>query len=94
MASKANCWEAKRCGRQPGGAKAAELGVCPAATASVGGINGGNHAGRICWAVAGTLCGGQIQGTFAQKVANCMKCEFFLAVRGEEGSGFKQLPTA
>jgi hypothetical protein len=94
MASRANCWEVKQCGRQPGGAKAAELGVCSAATASVGGVNGGRNAGRICWALAGTLCGGKVQGSFAQKVANCMKCEFFLAVREEEGPAFRQLPAA
>ena len=94
MSSNANCWEVKQCGRQPGGPKAGELGVCPAATASMAGMNGGRNAGRICWAVAGTLCGGQIQGTFAQKLANCAKCEFYLAVRREEGSGFRQLPSA
>jgi len=27
---KLNCWEFKKCGRQPGGPKVAELGVCPA----------------------------------------------------------------
>ena len=34
MSSSANCWEVKQCGRQPGGPKAGEFGVCPAATAS------------------------------------------------------------
>ncbi|MGE5174112.1 MAG: two-CW domain-containing protein, partial [Betaproteobacteria bacterium] len=28
---KLNCWEHKKCGRQPGGHKVAELGVCPSA---------------------------------------------------------------
>ena len=27
----ANCWELTKCGTAPGGSKAAELGVCPAA---------------------------------------------------------------
>ncbi|MEW6110309.1 MAG: two-CW domain-containing protein, partial [Nitrospirota bacterium] len=27
-----NCWEFFRCGREIGGAKVSELGVCPAAT--------------------------------------------------------------
>jgi hypothetical protein len=26
-----NCWEHMQCGREPGGVKAAELGICPAA---------------------------------------------------------------
>jgi len=93
MALKLNCWQAKNCGRQPGGPKAAELGVCPAATTTGStGINGGTNAGRICWALAGTLCGGQVQGTFAQKVANCMQCPFYVTVKQEEGSLFKLLP--
>ncbi len=33
--------------------------------------------GRVCWVVAGTFCEGKVQGTFAQKYRNCMKCGFF-----------------
>ncbi|MGO9262852.1 MAG: two-CW domain-containing protein [Bryobacteraceae bacterium] len=94
MATRANCWEVKKCGRQPGGGRVVELGACPAAQAHTSGLNGGIHAGRICWAIAGTLCGGKIQGTFAQKVANCMACEFYRAVRQEEGSTFMLMPPA
>lgn len=65
-----NCWEQKNCGRIPGGAKAAELGVCPAHP---------DH-GRDCWAVAGTLCGGQVQGAFAEKIGNCRQCDFYKGV--------------
>lgn len=92
VATRANCWEVKKCGREPGGAKVGELGACPAAQADIVGINGGTRGGRICWAVAGTLCGGQVQGTFAQKVANCMNCEFYLTVKREEGAAFKLIP--
>jgi hypothetical protein len=91
MAARVNCWEFKKCGRQPGGSRAAELGVCPAAQADIVCFNCGSHGGRICWAIAGTLCGGKIQGTFAQKVANCMACEFYLSVKRDEGSAFKLL---
>jgi len=92
MASKANCWEVKQCGRQPGGAKVAELGVCPAPLSSLVAVNRGRNGGRICWAIAGTLCGGKVQGSFAQKLVNCAKCEFYLTVRADEGAAFKQLP--
>jgi hypothetical protein len=85
--AKLNCWEFKNCGRQPGGSKAAELGICPAATdARVNGVNGGRNGGRACWAVTGTLCGGKVQGSFATKLLNCQQCEFYQAVRAEEGS--------
>jgi hypothetical protein len=84
--AKLNCWEFKRCGRQPGGAKAAELGVCPAATETrVNGLNDGKNAGRACWAVAGTLCGGTVQGAYAMKLANCLQCEFYQLVGEQQG---------
>ena len=88
--AKLNCWEFKKCGRQPGGAKAAELGVCPASEERrLNGVNGGRCAGRGCWALTGTLCGGKVQGTYATKLGNCMQCEFFKLVQQEEGSGYK-----
>ena len=65
-----NCWEFKKCGREAGGIKTKELGVCIA--------NPKN--GRDCWAVAGTLCGGKIQGTAAEKIGNCRQCDFYKGV--------------
>ena len=83
---KQNCWQVKRCGREPGGLKTAELGVCPAAVATVlNGTNNGCNGGRACWAIAGTLCGGKVQGSYAMKLANCMQCEFYRQVAAEEG---------
>jgi hypothetical protein len=32
MIKRLNCWEFKKCGREPGGHKVEELGVCPATT--------------------------------------------------------------
>ncbi|HYW80337.1 MAG TPA: hypothetical protein VE890_12205 [Thermoguttaceae bacterium] len=62
-----HCWEFKKCGREEGGAKSAEFGVCPAFP----------NNGKSCAEIAGTLCGGVVQGTFAEKEANCMTCDFF-----------------
>ncbi len=92
MVSRANCWETKGCARQPGGARTAELGICPAAQPLAGHLNGGTRGGRICWAIAGTLCGGRVQGSFAQKVANCMNCGFYQTVKRDEGANFILLP--
>ncbi len=84
---KLNCWEFKKCGRQPGGSKVAELGVCPATVyEQLNGAHGGKNAGRACWAIAGSLCGGKIQGTYAQKLHNCWRCEFMNKVKTEEES--------
>lgn len=81
-----NCWEHMKCGRQPGGDKVAELGICPAAAdASYDGIHSGKCGGRICWAVAGTFCGGRTQGSFADKRGTCLTCDFYKMVQQEEG---------
>jgi hypothetical protein len=66
---KQNCWEFKKCGRAVGGVKEKELGTCPAnVTRELDGTHGGKNAGRACWIVSGTMCGGNVQGTFAKKV--------------------------
>ena len=81
-----DCWDFKKCGRQPGGARASEFGVCPAALETKAhGMNGGHNGGRICWAVAGTLCGDKVQGSFASKLANCVTCDFYRHVHKEQG---------
>lgn len=85
--NKTNCWEFEKCGREPGGVHAADMGVCPAAT-NGGGSNGGIQAGRSCWIVAGTYCKGEVQGRFAQKLPECMQCDFYQLVRKEEEAAF------
>ncbi|MFA4861269.1 sensor histidine kinase [Methanoregula sp.] len=76
-----NCWEFRKCGREPGGASAHELGPCPAATETrADRVNGGKNAGRTCWAIAGTMCGGKVTGTYASKTADCHTCEFYQRV--------------
>jgi signal transduction histidine kinase/PAS domain-containing protein len=30
-----------------------------------------------CWTIAGTRCKGEVQGRFAQKIQNCLACEFY-----------------
>ncbi len=87
---KINCWEFKKCGREPGGEKTNLKGDCPAATEKkLNGVLGGKNAGRTCWVVAGTLCrGNTICGTFAEKEHDCLMCDFYLSVRSEGGKNF------
>jgi hypothetical protein len=61
------CWEYKKCGRQREGERAHELGVCPAALAP----------DTYCWLVAGTMCSGEIEGTFALKYEDCIICDYY-----------------
>jgi len=82
---KLNCWEVKKCGREPEGKTADELGVCIASLESrADGVNGGKNGGRVCWMIAGTLCGNKVQGTFANKISSCLDCEFYHQVIEEE----------
>ena len=89
---KQNCWEMKKCGREIGGVKTKELGVCPASSLKeFNGVNGGKNGGRFCWKITATLCNGEVQGDFIQKVSNCViNCDFFKTVRKEEGDSFRK----
>lgn len=94
MATK-NCWEFMKCGREVNGARMSELGVCPAAIRTEhDGLNRGANAGRICWAVVGTLCDGKPSGTFATKIYTCINCEFYRGVVREEGPTITAYPTS
>ncbi|MFW9968913.1 MAG: two-CW domain-containing protein [Candidatus Odinarchaeota archaeon] len=87
---KVNCWEVMNCGWQFENKDKIEM--CPVIVNSkYNGINGGKNAGRACWMIAGTLCGGKVQGTYAQKYKNCITCEFYNRVKKEENLDFKML---
>jgi hypothetical protein len=74
-----NCWEFKKCGREEGGINSTQLGVCPAYP----------NNGKRCARVAGTLCGGKVQGTFAAKLVNCMQCNFYKSANYDKTFGAK-----
>jgi len=87
---KKNCWEVLKCGREPGGKNADEMGTCPSAiSAEYDGVNHGTNGGRFCWAIAGTYCTGKVSGTFAKKFLDCIECDFFKQVyKDEEKNGY------
>jgi hypothetical protein len=83
---KLNCWEYKKCGREPGGFQESKLGTCPATTFQVvDGFNNGKNGGRICWGINGTFCK-DIAGIFVKKIDSCILCDFYLLVVNEEMS--------
>jgi hypothetical protein len=85
VTEKKNCWELKNCGREPGGHAVHELGICPATTSDLyDGINGGANAGRICWAVSGTFCGGTMNGQTEGYADCCVGCEVFKQIATEQ----------
>ena len=60
-----NCWDFYHCPRD-------RQMVCPAFR---------QDAGRSCWSVAGTLCGGEALGVNAKKTGNCAICDFYRQVK-------------
>ena len=67
-----------KCGREPGGEKVAELGICRAADEEFfNGINDGKNGGRVCFVFAGTFSSGVVDGSFAKKLISCENCNFF-----------------
>lgn len=86
-----NCWEYKGCGREPGGKNCEAAGVCPTAISeALDGIHRGDNAGRSCWVIAGTYCGGKVQGHYAMKINNCTNCDFFRLVMEEENTNLEE----
>ena len=84
---KVNCWEFNQCGREIGGVKVAELGVCPASVATeADGYCGGVNGGRGCAYIDGTFCGGVIQGSAINKEKNCFDCGFYTNLKREHGA--------
>lgn len=73
-----------KCGREPGGTNVSTDGLCPATTAfNADGFNSGENGGRICWAIAGSLCR-VTQGIFARGIPSCLECDFYMKVVNEE----------
>jgi hypothetical protein len=77
-----NCWEVKKCGRQRGGEKVNELGECIASKKKVG---------HSCWAFAGTMCGDEIQCTYAKKIKFCTLCEVYEIYNRSRGNWGKEI---
>jgi hypothetical protein len=83
-----NCWQYMQCGREAGGLRADEQGVCPASTEKrLDAVHGGKNGGRACWAVAGSFAKRKPSGVHAAKDKDwdCSLCDFFRMVKGEEG---------
>ncbi|MEJ5357196.1 MAG: transcriptional regulator [Desulfobacterales bacterium] len=57
------CWEAKGCPPE-------KRSSCPA---------GRWDSGDLCWAITGTLCGGEDRGSWREKMSACRVCPVFAA---------------
>ncbi len=93
--SRINCWEYKKCGRNPGGANTMRLGICPASyDVAADGVNDGRNGGRVCWSVAGNINNDSPQRRPSGKPRNCLFCDFFMRVCNEEGMRLQMSPPA
>ena len=79
-----NCWEILECGREKNGDKVNELGECIASIDAMG---------HSCWIAAGTLCGGKVQGTYAQKLGYCTTCDVYKIYNRATGNQGKKIQT-
>jgi hypothetical protein len=52
------------------------------------GVNSGKNGGRACWAISGTMCGGEVQCSFGSKCIRCLNCPFYQLVFREEGPDY------
>lgn len=41
--------------------------------------------GRACFAVTGTMCRGEDQGSYREKIRNCRSCSFYEELMGDAG---------
>jgi len=62
-----NCWAIKKC-------PAAQKKKCPAWE---------YHAGKLCWFISGTICAGEDQRSWREKMKICRECKVLQAVLDE-----------
>lgn len=71
------CWEFMKCGRQAGGSRIEELGVCPAWP---------DH-GQACSLVAGRLCRDMVREIYDRDLDTCQDCDFYRNTQVTQHSG-------
>ena len=64
--ARAACWDQKACPEE-------RRRHCPAWELQVG---------HLCWFINGTICEGEVQGSWGKKMKRCRKCEVYRSVFG------------
>ena len=74
-----NCWEFKKCEREPDGKNSEKLCVCEASVENkFDGINHGNNAGRYCWKVKISEENQNEAAETLSAIMTCIECDFSL----------------
>lgn len=77
-----NCWEFKKCGREPKGKNTEQYGVCSVAMEiTCDGLNGGKNGGRSCWLWRETACAKIMKKSSVQCIRECRECNFYYSVK-------------
>jgi hypothetical protein len=64
-----NCWEYQKCGQEKLGEN--DKNKCPVVKLA------DLDAGKVCWIIHATLCGGKLQGGAFSKFKSCRECGFY-----------------
>ncbi|MCI5118739.1 MAG: hypothetical protein D3913_12480 [Candidatus Electrothrix sp. LOE1_4_5] len=78
--SEINCWELKKCGREPGGKNIEKYGLC-FVSVSINGRNGG----QFCWSLRESACESIMQECQVNELKECRQCTFYISIQESEG---------
>jgi hypothetical protein len=85
MNNKLNCWEFKKCGREPGGKNLSVFGVCSVpVTIGFDNVNNGKNGGRSCWIIRESACEEVMRKCCVQEIRECRQCDFYRFVNETE----------
>jgi hypothetical protein len=77
-----NCWQFKKCGREPGGKNVLEYGVCLIPVEiGLDGTNNGKNGGRSCWMQREYACEEIMRTCNVQEIRECRQCDFYKIVK-------------
>jgi len=81
-----NCWQFKKCGREPGGNNVLKTGICPVAIEiGADGVHNGKNGGRCCWVITNSAFEGDTpHGLCLNRIQGCRECDFYLFVEKSE----------
>jgi len=80
-----NCWQFKKCGREPGGKDALQSGICPVALETeADGLHNGENGGRCCWVLTDSACQENPHDLCLETIRKCRECDFYLFIEKSE----------
>ncbi|MCI5219061.1 MAG: hypothetical protein D3914_07680 [Candidatus Electrothrix sp. LOE2] len=80
-----NCWEFKKCGREPGGRNIEKYGCCSVPVSiEYDGMNNGKNGGRSCWILRESACEKIMRACRVDEIKECRQCHFHTYVRKTE----------